>query len=340
LINHNLLRQIFDDFNNVNALVIGDVMVDAYLYGQVDRISPEAPVPVVSLTSRKNMLGGAANVALNIKALGATPLLFSVIGNDHKSQEFIELMTKENLDTTGILESKERITTTKFRIMGNKNQMLRVDEEITSDLNPAIENQLFENISAAIREKTIQVIVLQDYNKGVLTESLIGKVINLAQGQNIPVVVDPKKKNFETYRGVKLFKPNLKELREGLKTNFNASDKTSLIESIALLQQGQQLEMVMVTLGDEGIVVRFKENDQYKVHSLSAYLRSVADVSGAGDTVISIAALGVALGVDPQILAFLANLAGGIVCEYSGVVPIDKERLLLEALHLSIEGNV
>ncbi|MBE0662184.1 MAG: D-glycero-beta-D-manno-heptose-7-phosphate kinase [Bacteroidales bacterium] len=337
---HNLLRQIFDDFSNVHALVIGDVMVDAYLYGQVDRISPEAPVPVVSLTSRKNMLGGAANVALNIKALGASPLLFSVIGKDRKSQEFLELMAKENLDTSGILESQERITTTKFRIIGNKNQMLRVDEEITSDLTPAIENLLFENISSVIREKTIQVIVLQDYNKGVLTKSLIEKVTGLAQTRNIPVVVDPKKKNFETYRGVKLFKPNLKELREGLKTNFHASDKTSLIESIALLQENQQLEMVMVTLGDEGLVVRFKEHDQYKVDILAAHLRSISDVSGAGDTVISVAAIGVALGVEPYIMAFIANLAGGIVCEYSGVVPIDKDRLLREVLNIDIGGNV
>lgn len=313
-------------------------MVDAYLYGQVDRISPEAPVPVVSLTSRKNMLGGAANVALNIKALGATPLLFSVIGNDQKSHEFIELMAKESLDIIGILQSTERITTTKFRIIGNKNQMLRVDEEITSDLTPAIENLLFEKICSVIQTHSIQVIVLQDYNKGVLTKSLIEKVIGLAQTSNIPVVVDPKKKNFESYQGVKLFKPNLKELREGLKTDFHVSDKLSLIESISLLQERQQIEMVMVTLGDEGIVVRFKTNDQYKVHAQSAHLRSISDVSGAGDTVISVAALGVALGVDPQTIAFIANLAGGIVCEYAGVVPIDKDRLLREALNLSFGG--
>jgi len=261
-----------------------------------------------------------------------------VIGNDQKSHEFIELMAKESLDIIGILQSTERITTTKFRIIGNKNQMLRVDEEITSDLTPAIENLLFEKICSVIQTHSIQVIVLQDYNKGVLTKSLIEKVIGLAQTSNIPVVVDPKKKNFESYQGVKLFKPNLKELREGLKTDFHVSDKLSLIESISLLQERQQIEMVMVTLGDEGIVVRFKTNDQYKVHAQSAHLRSISDVSGAGDTVISVAALGVALGVDPQTIAFIANLAGGIVCEYAGVVPIDKDRLLREALNLSFGG--
>jgi D-glycero-beta-D-manno-heptose-7-phosphate kinase len=253
------IEQLFEKFTGIRAMVIGDVMVDAYLYGQVDRISPEAPVPVVSLTRRVNMLGGAANVALNIKALGATPLLFSVTGNDLKGSEFKELMQNEDLNTKGIIESPERITTTKFRIIGNKNQMLRVDEEVTGDLNPELENLLLKNIREAIDNEPVHVIIFQDYNKGVITKNIIEKVIEMAAAKNIPVAVDPKKKNFETYKGVQLFKPNLKELREGLKTDFPLSDKTALTESIGYLQEKGQHEMVMVTLGDEGIIVRYKE---------------------------------------------------------------------------------
>lgn len=316
-------------------MVIGDVMVDAYLYGQVDRISPEAPVPVVSLTRRVNMLGGAANVALNIKALGATPLLFSVTGNDLKGSEFKELMQNEDLSTQGIIESSERITTTKFRIIGNKNQMLRVDEEVTGDLNPELENLLLESIRLAIETQQVHVIIFQDYNKGVITKNIIEKVIEMAAAKNIPVAVDPKKKNFETYKGVQLFKPNLKELREGLKMDFPLSDKTALTENIAYLQERGQHGMVMVTLGDQGIIVRYKVDGHHHVHSRPAYVRTVSDVSGAGDTVISAAALCLALGIEPALMAFLANLAGGIVCEYVGVVPVDRERLLREALTLA-----
>lgn len=316
-------------------MVIGDVMVDAYLYGQVERISPEAPVPVVSLTRRVNMLGGAANVALNIKALGATPLLYSVTGNDLKGREFLELMQNEDLSTLGIIESPERITTTKFRIIGNKNQILRVDEEVTGDLNPELENLLLESIRQAIEDQAVHVIIFQDYNKGVITKNIIEEVIEMAAAKNIPVAVDPKKKNFETYKGVQLFKPNLKELREGLKTDFPLSDKTALTESIAYLQERGQHEMVMVTLGDEGMIVRYKVDGHHLMHSQPAYVRTVSDVSGAGDTVISVAALCLASGIEPALMAFLANLAGGIVCEYVGVVPINRERLLNEALALA-----
>jgi len=329
------IEQLFEKFKGIRAMVIGDVMVDAYLYGQVDRISPEAPVPVVSLTRRVNMLGGAANVALNIKALGATPLLFSVTGSDLKGREFCELMQNENLSAEGIIESPKRITTTKFRIIGNRNQMLRVDEEITSDLNPALESLLLENIRQTIEAQPLHVIIFQDYNKGVITKNIIEKVIEMAALKNIPVAVDPKKKNFETYKGIQLFKPNLKELREGLKTDFSPDDSNALAESITLLQDRGRHEMVMVTLGDQGIIVRYNTNGHHFIHSQPAYVRTVSDVSGAGDTVISVAALCLALGIEPELMAFLANLAGGIVCEYVGVVPIEKERLLREALALA-----
>lgn len=332
MINSQQIHSLFEKFGKLRALVIGDVMVDAYLYGQVDRISPEAPVPVVSLTSRVNLLGGAANVALNIKALGAIPILVSVTGKDIKGKEFRELMKKAVLDTSGIIESSERITTTKFRIIGNKNQMLRVDEEITSDISNDLELQLLERVAGLISGNKINVVVFQDYNKGVLTKNIIEAIMRLAAEHNIPVVVDPKRKNFKVYRGAKLFKPNLKELREGMKIDFSLSDKSALYESITRLQEEQNHEMVMVTMAEEGMIIRFKNNGDYFLHSQPAQVRKVSDVSGAGDTVISLAALCVALEASPGLMAYLANLAGGIVCEYVGVVPVDKDRLIKEAI--------
>ena len=332
MINSGQLDQLFKDFRSINALVIGDVMVDAYLYGKVDRISPEAPVPVVSLARRVNMLGGAANVALNIKALGATPLLFSVIGEDLKGKEFLDMMHREDIGSEGIISSPERITTTKFRIIGNNNHMLRVDEESVNSLSEQLESHLLEIIRQTMLKQKVHVIVFQDYDKGVITKNLIQGVMALAAENSIPVAVDPKRRNFATYRGVKLFKPNLKELREGMKADFPVSDKDALHESIAMLQERAKHEIVMVTLSDEGIIARFKTNGRHMVHSQPAFVRTISDVSGAGDTVISVASICVALDVNPPLMAFLANLAGGIVCEYVGVVPIDIKRLKREAI--------
>ena len=330
LINTGHIQQLFKDFRKINAMIIGDVMVDSYLYGDVERISPEAPVPVVNLKKRVNMLGGAANVALNIKALGANPLLFSVCGDDIKGREFADLLLRENIATQNILTGKDRITTTKFRILGNKSQMLRVDEEITEDLSTTLENKLLANIIHTIGNQEVHVIIFQDYNKGVITKKVIKTVCQIAADHNIPVAVDPKRKNFETYQRVRLFKPNLKELREGMKSDFASENEEALFRSIAAWQERSQHDIIMVTLGDQGIVTRYKTDNGYRFHKQPAQLRSIADVSGAGDTVISIASLCAALDSDPQLMAFLANTAGGIVCEYSGVVPVDKSRLIGE----------
>lgn len=332
LISREQILQLFNDFTKLRTMIIGDVMVDAYLYGAVDRISPEAPVPVVSLKKRVNMLGGAANVALNIKALGAEPLLFSVIGSDHKGSEFLELLENEKISQAGIIQSADRITTAKFRIIGGKNQMLRVDEEITNDISTTSENLLLEKISQILLKDDIHMIIFQDYNKGVVTPRIIEEVEKLAAAKNIPIAVDPKKKNFNVFRNTRLFKPNLKELREGLHTDFPVSDREALEKSMALLQEQNKHEIIMVTLGDHGIATRFLKDGSYRFHIQKAHVRNISDVSGAGDTVISVAALCTALDCEPEASAFLANLAGGIVCEYVGVVPVNKQRLIDEVL--------
>jgi D-glycero-beta-D-manno-heptose-7-phosphate kinase len=330
------IEKLFEDFNDLNVLVVGDVMIDSYLWGKVERISPEAPVPIVSVNRRESLLGGAANVALNLKALGANPILCSVIGNDARGDEFLQLLMKAGLDTSGICRSDTRITTTKFRIIGNNAQMLRVDEEMDTDINPADTANLLEVVTRILDQSGAAVIILQDYNKGVLTPTSISRIIDLAHKKNIPVTADPKKANFETYRGIALFKPNLKELREGLRMEIEPGNTGQLLQAIHHLHEQQAIETVLTTLSESGVLIsRYQDGAPPEVVSLPAHLRAIADVSGAGDTVISVASLCLALGTSVLELATIANLAGGLVCEHVGVVPVNKEKLLAEILALA-----
>lgn len=321
------IDHLFQQFSGVSALVIGDVMIDAYLWGTVERISPEAPVPVVNVTRKENRLGGAANVALNIAALGAKPVICSVIGNDRHGNEMEDLIREQGLSAAGLLRSDQRITTVKTRVISHSQQMMRIDEEQTSDISKADESGFFERIEKIINEEKPAVIIFEDYNKGVLTESLIARVIELARKKNIPTCVDPKKKNFFSYSGVTLFKPNLKELREGLKLEIDRNDDSALRNAVQLLEQRLPHSISLITLSERGVFV--KNGDT--AHRYPAHIRNIADVSGAGDTVIAVAALCLALNADVAVIARLSNLAGGLVCEKVGVVPIDKEQLLDEA---------
>jgi D-glycero-beta-D-manno-heptose-7-phosphate kinase len=196
MLNPEQIKQLFEQFRNLKIMIVGDVMVDAYLFGKVDRISPEAPVPVVSVISRSSRLGGAANVALNVHALGATPVLVSVIGNDAKGHEFLQLLGQNSMPDNGILMSNERKTTTKFRVIGNNVQMLRVDEEVTSDILDEEQNLLLEKVSTILKNEKIDAVIFQDYDKGVLTASMISRIIQMAKDNSIPVAVDPKKNAF------------------------------------------------------------------------------------------------------------------------------------------------
>ena len=211
---------LFSKFNNLRVLVIGDVMVDAYILGKVNRISPEAPVPVVSFEQEEKRIGGAGNVALNLVALGAQPIVCSVIGDDEQGQALSNLFAEKGISSQGIIVSKDRKTTVKTRVIASKQQLLRIDSETTSPINQSEENALLLQIQALINEG-IDGIIFEDYNKGVLTENLIQQVIEFAQAANIPTSVDPKRDNFLAYQGVTLFKPNLKELKEGLNLAFD-----------------------------------------------------------------------------------------------------------------------
>ena len=324
------LTNIFESFNQMNVLIIGDVMIDGYVWGKVDRISPEAPVPVLSVAKKEDRLGGAANVALNIQSMGAKPILCSVIGDDENGKKFIALLNNLNISAEGILKSKDRITTLKTRVIKDQQHLLRIDEEIDQPLNLQEENNFIENVKNIIASHKIDVIIFQDYDKGVLTNHNIEKLISIAQNAGIKTVVDPKKRNFLTYKNVGLFKPNLKELKDGLKIEFNHLSDDQLVAASKELKNKINANAVLITLSEHGVFLMDSENN-YKI---PAHIRNISDVSGAGDTVISVAALCYAGEMPNEKIAAIANLAGGLVCEKVGVVPINKLALLSEAAAL------
>src|ERR1035437_2459806 len=298
------LDKLFSDISKLKVAVIGDIMLDTYWWGTVDRISPEGPVPVVAVTKKEQRIGGAGNVALNARALGADVALISVIGTDDEGKQLKDILEKNNIDTKFILFSKDRITTNKIRIIGRNQQMMRLDAEHTDDLEKDEEERLIRQIEKYVTEKKPDVIILQDYNKGVLTEEVIKNIIALCNTHNIICTADPKRKNFFAFKNVTLFKPKLKE---------------KLHHSISL-----------ITLSDKGI---FYENEtDSKI--IPSHLRNVADVSGAGDTVIAVASLIYTATKNIHLTAEIANIAGGMVREVVGTATIDKQNLLEECKQL------
>ncbi|MDX1910963.1 MAG: bifunctional ADP-heptose synthase [Saprospiraceae bacterium] len=308
---------------NQLVMIIGDVMIDRYLTGTVSRISPEAPVPVVLHKSTDNRLGGAANVALNVTALGGQPILCSVVGNDLEGKLFTEMLNEQNISSSGIIVSDKRRTTVKTRILGNNQQMLRIDSEDTYDLTKEEESNLTKKIISLLdQQKDIRVLVLQDYNKGLLTPGLIRKTLLEAKKRGIFTAVDPKKANFYAYEGVDLFKPNLKEIRESAPFPIVTEDD-SLQAACDYVRKKLNNRYTMLTLSEKGLYL----DDRGQGRRYPTLARNVADVSGAGDTVISIAAMALAAGIPQETVAWLSNSAGGQVCEYPGVVPVNKEIL-------------
>ena len=322
------IPKIFTDFGKLRVLVVGDVMLDSYIWGSVDRISPEAPVPVVSVRKRDYRLGGAANVALNVRALGATPILCALVGDDEVAQKIRECLSKEGLQADGLVSSKQRPTTVKTRVIASHQHVVRVDEESDKPATKTEEDQLLEQIGQLL--PLVDVVIFEDYDKGSLTPRVISQTISLAEKKSIPTVVDPKKRNFLSYNHVTLFKPNLKELREGLKIEVDGSKESQVREAVAQLKDTLKAQGVMLTLSEHGVYIDYKQVQ----HKLPAHVREIADVSGAGDTVVAIAALCVALQLPPTTIAALANLGGGLVCQHVGVVPIDVEELKREAIAL------
>lgn len=325
-------RSILHRFADTTALVVGDVMLDAYLWGRVDRISPEAPVPVVHVTDRSTRLGGAANVVLNLHALGARPVVASVTGEDDAATTLAQLLREQDLSTEGLMRSAERTTTVKTRVISGHQHVVRVDEEMDGDLSVRDEEAFLHHCIGLLRKLRPGVVIFEDYDKGTLTPGVIAGLVAEARQLGIPTAVDPKKRHFFAYREVDLFKPNLKELREGLKVDLTSGDLSGVKAAVRLLEAQLANRISLVTLSEHGLYAHSAGEEA----ALPAHLRRIADVSGAGDTVIAVAALCLAQGLPLRSLAAWANLAGGLVCEQVGVVPVDPRQLLAEAERLAI----
>ncbi len=321
------LTRIFAGFSDKNVLVIGDVMLDSYWWGKVERISPEAPVPIVNIHRRENRLGGAANVAINLQRLGAKPILAAILGQDREGDAFLDICKQEGISTIGIIRSDDRPTTVKTRVIGNKSQLLRIDNEENKPLSRDDQESLHDEIKNLLKDT--DVIVFEDYDKGVINEELIHWIIKEANERNIPIAVDPKKRNFLAYKNATLFKPNLRELAEGLKTDVNSSSPIADIQKdVTELIERLNIKYALITLSERGVYIA-GDGQEFLI---PAHIRTIYDVSGAGDTVISVAALTLLNHCTPDVIAALANLAGGLVCEKIGAVPIDKEELFNEAV--------
>jgi D-glycero-beta-D-manno-heptose-7-phosphate kinase len=319
-------EQLFTGFQSIRVAILGDVMLDTYWWGSVDRISPEAPVPVVALKNKELRVGGAANVALNTASLGAKTTMISIVGADTDGEQLLQLLKDKHIDTSYIRSVSNRVTTNKTRIMSRNQQMMRLDAEITTDIDEATEDMLIEQVKHCLEEQQPQVLIFEDYNKGVITERIIQTVTALCRERNVIIAVDPKKKNFLSYKDVTIFKPNLKEVKEGLNLSVDHIDLSSLQQIHQRLQQHLHHQISLITLSEKGVF--YQDETSHKI--IPTHIRNIADVSGAGDTVIAVTSLCYAATRDMHLAAEMANIAGGLVCEQVGTAAIDRDKLLQE----------
>lgn len=320
------LNDLFEKFASIKVLVVGDVMLDTYMWGHVDRISPEAPVPIVALKEKEFRIGGAGNVALNVAALGAQVSVLSIIGKDEEGVLLKKLFSENNIDTSLIVESSQRITTNKTRIICRNQQMLRLDAEITEDINEAIAEKMLQNFEQLVQTNKPDVVIFEDYNKGVLSKDVITYLLQICKRENIITTVDPKKKNFLAYHQATIFKPNLKEVKEGLNISVDAINEKTMLGIHQELTKRLQHDISVITLSENGVF--FGSEKQAAI--IPAHIRNIADVSGAGDTVIATLSLTYAATKDIRLSTEIANIAGGLVCEEVGTAPINKEKLFSE----------
>jgi rfaE bifunctional protein kinase chain/domain len=328
--NPNDLAPVFERMNDLHVVVVGDVMLDNYWWGETDRISPEAPVPIVTLRKRESRLGGAANVALNCRALGAKVTLATVIGDDREGAVLLQLARNAGMDTELVMHSTHRSTTTKTRVISRNQQMMRLDDEHNEDLSTAEEHPFIDLVLRFLQREKPSVLIFEDYNKGVLKENVIHRITAHCNELGIITAVDPKTRNFLAYRGVTIFKPNLKEVREGLHLPVSRVDEATLSEVHDTLSHHLQHAVTFITLSEKGVFI----NDGQAARIFPSHIRNIADVSGAGDTVIATASLVYALTRDASLMAEVSNIAGGLVCEEVGVVPVQKALLLEETQRL------
>jgi rfaE bifunctional protein kinase chain/domain len=324
------IDQLFSGFKKMKVAVIGDVMLDTYWWGEVERISPEAPVPVVAVDRKEKRIGGAGNVALNLQSLDASVALLTILGDDEDGVQLKQLLQDNNIDTRFLLESRKRITTNKIRIISRNQQMMRLDAEYVHDIDEVDEEKLQNQIEKYITTEKPDVVIFEDYNKGILTKNIINHTIELCEKNKIPTAVDPKRKNFFSYKNATLFKPNLVEVFTNLNLLPEEITEELLISIHSQLKETIEHTISLITLSEKGIF--YQENSNHEM--LPSHRRKIADVSGAGDTVIAVASLVYAATKNIHLTAEIANIAGGIVCEEVGTVAINKERLLNECKKL------
>ncbi|MFC1724520.1 D-glycero-beta-D-manno-heptose-7-phosphate kinase [candidate division KSB1 bacterium] len=320
LIDKNRLDILFDNAKGKRIAVIGDIMLDRYLWGKVTRISPEAPVPVVLIEEESERLGGAANVANNIESLGGIPVLFGVTGADSSGDTIKKLIEKRTYFSKGIIVDKSRSTSVKTRVIAHNQHVVRTDRETNEDIDKNIE----ENLKILLKEKIkdIDAVIIEDYNKGVLTKELTKYIIDLANEENKIITVDPKMSNFYEYKNVTVFKPNLKETRESLGFTIDTDDRLEIAGKMLL--DRLECKYVLITRGEKGMSL-FGEGK--KIKDVETKALDVHDVSGAGDTVIGTLTLLLAAGADIKEAVTLANYAAGIVCSEVGIVVIEIDKL-------------
>ena len=322
--------KLFHQFTQLKVGVIGDVMLDTYWWGNVDRISPEAPVPVVAVSKREQRIGGAGNVALNVCLLGAQVSMISVLGKDEAGEQLTKLLQENNINIKYLVHSEHRITTNKIRIISRNQHMMRLDAELADDMISDDEERLIDAFGNYIAAENPNVVILEDYNKGVLTEYVIKSIVGLCKKHDILTAVDPKRKNFFAYEGVDIFKPNLKEVKDGLNMLAENINLHVLQDMHIQLQEKINHKLSLITLSEKGV---FYQQDK-DADIIPTHIRSIADVSGAGDTVIAVASLVFAATGNAKLMAEMANIAGGLVCEEVGTVAVDKDRLLEECKKL------
>lgn len=314
------------ELKDFKVLIIGDLMLDRYLYGNIVRISPEAPVPVLEKVNEENKPGGAANVAINIKSLGSTPYLFGMIGNDDEGKTLLELLMKNGISTDNIIQVNDRPTTVKTRIMASGQHVLRIDEETSDEINGTIQEQIKKSFDILSEKTEIDAVIFQDYNKGLLNDNIIVYIVKKCIEKGIFTAVDPKFKNFLSFRNVDFFKPNLKEISTILNLDIYP-DIENLNLAANKLKDQLHFKNLFVTLGEKGIYYW----SAGKSEIITTKKKNVVDVSGAGDVVISAASLYFLSNLEIESIAQISNIAGGLACDSLGVATVSKNQLL-EAL--------
>jgi rfaE bifunctional protein kinase chain/domain len=319
-ISNERLLSLKNSFGGKKIAVLGDMMLDGYYWGDVKRISPEAPVPILEIENEFFRFGGAANCALNLLKLGAEPIPIGIIGYDNNGSIFKSLLQENGIEDEGIITDEERPTTTKTRVIANSQHVVRIDKESKSYLDKNTEDKILNYLKDKISE--LDGLILQDYNKGVLTPSLIKNIIELANKNDILITVDPKFDNFFAYKNVTVFKPNRKETENVFGIRIRSEEE--ILSAGKNLLEKLNSKYILLTLGEGGLAVFSKEE---KIRRMPTKARKVADVSGAGDTVISTLTLAMSAGADIYEACYLSNYAAGIVCGEVGIVPIEKDVL-------------